>query len=315
MPFIAIVWANVHGSFFLAPAVLGLAWLADVEARVAQPHRVLAVALVTALACCITPFGPAVWVYAAGLGANPDVTRRISEWQPTTLRDVQGALVLRLCPCSSPRSSPDAAGSSPWPTLLWLAFFFVIGAYAVRGIAWWPLGAVAAVATLLEPAPRVVKAPAEAPAFRIVNAGVAIAIVIACVVALPVWRPVDPGTGAPQGTLSFAPSGITLALEGVAGPGDRILNPQPWGSWFEFAVPEAAVAIDSRIELFPSQVWDDYVRITAGLEGWDSILDRWGVTLAVVTASDLLGCATGSSPPAGRRSLLTPMDRCFTQMV
>ena len=35
VPFIAIIWANVHGSFFLAPAVLGLSWLADLEARAA----------------------------------------------------------------------------------------------------------------------------------------------------------------------------------------------------------------------------------------------------------------------------------------
>ena len=68
---IAILWANVHGSFFLAPAVLGLAWIADVSERSPRGHLALAVAVVTAVACCLTPFGPSVWVYAAQLGANP----------------------------------------------------------------------------------------------------------------------------------------------------------------------------------------------------------------------------------------------------
>jgi hypothetical protein len=266
--------------------VLGLAWLADVEARAPQPHRVLAVAFVTAVACCITPFGPAVWAYAAGLGANADVTRRISEWQPTTLRDIQGALfygsALLVAAFLARRGKV-----SPWAALLWLAVFFAIGAYAVRGIAWWPLAAVAAVVTLYEPDPRSRTHADASRVFRIANAGIAVAIVLAAVAALPVWRPVDPGTGAPQGTLSFAPPGITAALAGAAGPADRILNPQPWGSWLEFAVPQAKVAIDSRVELFPTEVWDDYVRITAGIEGWDTIVSRWGVTIAVVTADNV----------------------------
>ena len=217
----------------------------------AEPHRVLVVACVTALACCVTPFGPAVWVYAAGLGANPDVTRRISEWQPTTLRDVQGALfygsALLVAAFLARRGRV-----APWSALLWLGFFFAIGAYAARGIAWWPLAAVAAVVTLYEPVRS--SAPAEASrAFRMANAGIAVAIVVACVAALPVWRPVESGTGAPQGRLSFAPPGITAALQKSAGPADRILNPQPWGSWLEFAVPESTVAIDSRLELFPTR--------------------------------------------------------------
>ena len=58
VPFIAIAWANVHGSFFLAPAVLGLAWLSDMEQRVEDRHLALLVGVVTVLVCCVTPFGP-----------------------------------------------------------------------------------------------------------------------------------------------------------------------------------------------------------------------------------------------------------------
>ncbi len=34
IPLLMILWANVHGSFFLGPVVLGLAWLEDVHDRV-----------------------------------------------------------------------------------------------------------------------------------------------------------------------------------------------------------------------------------------------------------------------------------------
>ena len=59
VPLIVLVWANIHGSFFLGPLVLGLAWLEDLHDRVAPRHRALIVGLVSALAACVTPFGPA----------------------------------------------------------------------------------------------------------------------------------------------------------------------------------------------------------------------------------------------------------------
>jgi hypothetical protein len=64
------------------------------------------------------------------------------------------------------------------------------------------------------------------------------------------------------------------------------LNPQPWGSWFEFAIPDVPVAIDSRIELFPVETWDDYETVASGRDGWQPVVERWQVTLAVVPAGD-----------------------------
>jgi hypothetical protein len=111
VPLVTIVWANLHGSFVLAPAVLGLAWLEDVHDRVPARHRTLAVALVSALAACLTPLGPAAWAYAITLSADPDVTR-ISEWQPTSIRTVAG-LVRPARPVRGARHRVVAAGRSP----------------------------------------------------------------------------------------------------------------------------------------------------------------------------------------------------------
>ena len=101
-----------------------------------------------------------VWGYAVGLSVNPQVTERITEWQPTSLRTVPGLLffgsalaVVVLIARRGERTS--------WPTLLWLGVFASIGAYAIRGVAWWPLGAVAAIAGTLvtQPAARSVGDP------------------------------------------------------------------------------------------------------------------------------------------------------------
>jgi hypothetical protein len=265
-----------------------LAWLEDVHDRAEQPHRSIVVGVVSAFAACVTPFGPAVWAYAVGLSANPEVTRRITEWQPTSLREGVGILfyasVLAVVALLARRGKPAS-----WPTLAWLAVFFVIGVYAARGIAWWPLGAVAAVAGLLASDSVDGRAQLEqggTPMIRRLNVVVVGAIVLAGVALLPIWRPVDPGLQAPRGVISNAPPGITAALRNLARPGDRLLNPQIWGSWFEFAVPSLPVAIDSRIEFFQVTVWNAYDDVTTGREGWQAQLDQWDVTIAVVAAGD-----------------------------
>jgi hypothetical protein len=281
---IVAVWANIHGSFFLGPLVLGLAWLEDLHDRRPAAWQTFAAAVVAALASLINPFGPAVLGYALGLSTNSFVTARITEWQPTSLRTVPGMLFFGSALAVVVLLARRASAVS-WPMLAWLGVFFAIGAYAIRGVAWWPLGAAVVVAGLLarpEPAP-----PARlSRGLRRVNAAIVAVVVIACVVLLPAWRPVDPDLGGPAGVIGNAPPGVTTALRDVAQPGDRLFNPQPWGSWFELALPDLPVALDSRIEVFPARVWDSHEAVVSGADGWQGILESWGVTLVVAAKSD-----------------------------
>jgi hypothetical protein len=123
---------------------------------------------------------------------------------------------------------------------------------------------------------------------RRINAALAGALVFAGIAFLPAWRPIDPGTLAPTGVLANAPSGITGALRDLARPGDRVLNPQVWGSWFEFALPDMPIAIDSRIELYPADTWDAYELVRSGGTGWEAQLAKWEVTIAVTAADEAL---------------------------
>jgi hypothetical protein len=284
IPLLAIVWANVHGSFFLAPIVLGLAWLEDAAERSATARRTLMVGLLSVLAACVTPYGPAVWAYAVGLSTNPEVTRRITEWQPTTIRDGTGVLFF-LSVAAVVVLSARSARATPWPTLVWLGTFAAIGLYAQRGLAWWSLAAAVAAVGML-PLRTDAAEPVTAPSLRRLNLGVAALLVLGGIALLPAWRPVDPGTGVPVGVLTDAPPGVTAALREVAQPGDHVFNPQPWGSWFEFALPDVKVALDSRIEFFPVEVWDDYERVVAGAEGWEERLESWTVAIVVLEDPD-----------------------------
>jgi hypothetical protein len=296
---IVAVWANLHGSFFLGPLIVGLAWLSDVHDRMVGAGRTLAVALLAAVAACLNPFGPQVWLYAAGLTTNASVTARITEWQPTSVSSVAGLLFFGSAVAVAvlvARSRRRVA----WPALLWLGALLAIGIYAARGVAWWPIGALPVVAPLLAARQaRVAESTTERP--RRPNLAIAGAIVLGAVALLPVWRPVDPGLGAPVGVLGAAPSGITAALRTVATPQDRLLNPQPWGSWFEFALPRVPVAIDSRIELFPARVWTDYDVVSSAGAGWAPLLDAWGVTMVATAHDDARLAGLLSADPGWRQ--------------
>ena len=281
VPVIVMAWANLHGSFVLAPIILGLTWIEDLYERRDSARSTLLVAAVSVAAACLTPFGPAVWTYAVGLTSNAGVTARTTEWQPTSLRDPTGLLFFASVAAVIVVIARGGRRIS-WPTLLWLGVFAAIGAFAQRGIAWWPFAAVASPLATYLPAPTRAIAPGS-PRF---NAVVAAAVLFATVALLPAWRPVDTRTGVPVAVLTDAPPGITETLRGVARPGDRILNPQIWGSWFEFALPDALVSVDSRIEFFPATVWADLERVSAGIGDWAGRLRSWGVSIVVVTADD-----------------------------
>ena len=96
---------NQHWLFWF----VGLAWLEDVADRSPKARETFIVAIVSALAACLTPFGPLVWIYAAGLSTNAEVTERIGEWQPTSLRTIRPPW--RPSPRSSERRIDEQA---PW---------------------------------------------------------------------------------------------------------------------------------------------------------------------------------------------------------
>jgi hypothetical protein len=51
-------------------------------------------------------------------------------------------------------------------------------------------------------------------------------------------------------------------------------------------VPEASVAVDSRIEFIPAEVWAAYEGVFAGVDGWREQLAAWGVTVAITEPMD-----------------------------
>jgi hypothetical protein len=191
IPVLALVWANLHGTFLFAPALCGLAWLADLYEAAAHPgaprprglvlHRMLVIGLVATVATLLNPFGPAVWGYVANLTSNPTIAARVSEWRSPSPLTVPGALIwlsvilvaalaivrvrrasgsestLGRTPGGTPRRKTRrpgafrATGAIPWPGLLTLVLFGGFALVSGRGTAWWPFAAAFVIAPWLAP--------------------------------------------------------------------------------------------------------------------------------------------------------------------
>ena len=189
-PVLVVVWANVHGSVILAPLVLGYAWLDDL-ARHRPSGRALAVLVVGTLATLVNPFGPGLWSYAAGIGLDPEIAGRVTEWQRTSPLTAPGLLFYGSV-IAAAAIGVVGRRRLAWPDWVWLVGMAAIGTWTVRGLAWWPIGAAPVVAAALAIPVATVTVRPRATAL---NGVVAIAIGIAIIAALPWWRPADPLAG------------------------------------------------------------------------------------------------------------------------
>ena len=71
--------------------------------------------------------------------------------------------------------------------------------------------------------------------------------------------------------------------------GTRTLVHQPWGSWFEFALPDLPVFVDSGSRSCRSDIWQDYGEVGFSGAEWKEVLDRWNVEAIIAEADwDLL---------------------------
>lgn len=310
-PILVALWANLHGSFVLAPLLVGAAFLDDL--RVGGPwRRSLVVLAAGAVATLVNPFGLGAWTYAAGIGANPAITRMVSEWQRTAAWRMPGVLFypsLLVVVVLVARRLRGFISTMPGTFLLGVSLA-ALGAWTERGVAWWGLALPFLLAPVFAspgPAPEPVDAsrlpdwaplhPARARRASRVNGATAALLVALVIVALPWWRPEDPLAGR-TGLLSYAPSELAAALRDIARPGDRVVAPQTWGSWLEWAVPDARYFIDSRFELYPAEAWNDHMALGTTRAG--DVLDRWNV--------DILVMEPGSDVPDGWRALETTPD-------
>ena len=217
---------------------------ADVAAG--RPSRTSLVVLVAGtLATLVNPFGIGAWTYAANIGVNPAISGQVTEWQRTSPLAVPGILfypavvvtvalmarrraLVALARLGAPRRHDD-------PRRVGGPRRRVVPVHDGP-----PAGAGAGGCARRRAANLRERRDRDRP--RRPRGG-----------RPPVVAAAGPAGRSP-GAARLAPSRLAQAVAELPA-GARVVTPQTWGSWFEWAAPDARYFIDSRFELFPAEVW------------------------------------------------------------
>jgi hypothetical protein len=301
VPLLLAVWANLHGSF-----IVGLALLATVAAgrggdllrrtatwralwRDRTFRTLLTLIPVATLAVLLNPWGWTIFRDIWQTARNPNFAALV-EWRPLSLqmRQGQAAAVVALALMVAYRLTPrrislgevlllvglGAATLQSSRMIVWWApvasYFLAVHAAAIwkRFGRRWSIGKIGA---------------KKKPASVAWTLG---SVVTACGVAVcsPLGLALCNGTQAdPRQSLSVnTPLGAIRHLNAHP-PEGQIFNTYEWGDYLLWAGPKGLrVFVASHAHLIPSDVWQDYLRVITLRSGWEAILNRYGVTAAVL---------------------------------
>ena len=269
MGLISALWANLHGSFVLAPLVLGLLSVGAPRPLLA---RRLGLALVALAAALLNPWGPGLFAAVATVGAanaGGGAGGYALEWQPLRLSSIVGALylvlaALALLPLTRLSWRERAGGLA---LLLPLGLMPFLGA---RHVTWFAL-----TAAPLASAGLPLGLAAERKRSLLASIFLAGCLALA---AVGLVRPL---------TLEVAPLAAgtpVAAADRLAEVGARrIFADSGWGAYLAWRLqPRGRVYIDNRFEQFGPATWASYRQIALAEPGWEALLDEVRVdTLAL----------------------------------
>jgi hypothetical protein len=256
------VWAAIHGSWVLGVGLIGL------EALRRRSGRLVATAMVAALASLATAHGVGTWQVVWDFFSNRDALSYLSEWHtpdflwpllwPYLLAVVAiGYLALRR--------------RLRWADAFVIVPFVIFGALATRSV--FP-----ALIVLLPYAAQALRPRVEPPArpgTPILNWGIAAAIVLIALV----------GVTQPQSINEqvLPPAQARAALE----PGRAFHGPGAGGALIYAEWPDRLVYIDDRAELYGAEMFAATVGAIEG-DGYAEVLTRWELDQALLKADWVL---------------------------
>jgi hypothetical protein len=301
LPLLMVIWVNLHGSFVLGGALIALTFggvavqrfvqqrrsppdnspdAADAAAAAARyPLRDLFIwGGITALALLVNPRGFEVIEYVRGLLGTPAIARLVTEWAPPTIRSTSGLIfflfvMFGIAVLSYARRPPDLVD------MLLAAAFFWLALGAVRSIIWF--GLVFTPLLITQAAHwRDTARQNTRPRFQgvpLIN-GMLMGIVgLLVLLALPWIKPaldLPPAVGAL--ITVDTPVAAVAELRADPQPPQRLFHSLGTGSYLIWAAPEHPVFIDTRIELYPFEQWQDYINLNAGTNAAE-LLDQYQI--------------------------------------
>jgi hypothetical protein len=308
-PFVMALWVNCHGSFPIGPALVGLL-LADESWKVIKQWYkqrrysfqnwlpALAGFILALGGCLVNPRGMGFVSYLSTMASNSVVQNLVVEWMPPNFISWEGILfyviftLVVVLLVLSPRR----------PSFYQIATFLVFGILSLnyyRGIIWFGIVMAPVVAdhlTALMDKAGIKPAPMPTGQTRSLNRIFVIALLVLAFISLPWFKQYWPVVPEKAGLISAeTPIRATQYLLDHHLPA-QVFHYMPFGSYMMWAAqPQYKVFVDSRIELYPINVWNDYLLISAGGSDWEAKLDQYKISTLLLEPMVQLGLIQAAS--------------------
>lgn len=292
LPLAAVLWVNLHGSFILLFALAGAALIFGKGNR-----RRLAVAFAWALiASLANPQGALVWRSVVQMTGDSSIQQFSKEWLPPVNSGWQMNLFFGwlLFFAVAVGVGGRRLSAMHWVWFLGLGWLALIG---LRYVIWFVALLAVLSAYLLAPltqrwfSHRVLN---TAGVFNLALGGLLLAAPFAFLPGVrELWMPAAPPAYS-ENTPIRAAQWLNDHPE-LEGP---LWAELAFSSYLAYASPERPVWIYPRMETFPAQQWEQYLRINAAATGWQAALSAEEVCLVFAdryNQADLVGALDGSA--------------------
>jgi hypothetical protein len=295
---VAALWANLHGSFVLAPLLFVLPALGallrskEARSRRARWGWLLREVALIGLATLLNPHGPLVYVYAFTMVFSMRLgsVGEVGEWLAPSPLTIQGAAFYALVLVGVALAVRHRRRAR-LEALLPCVFFAIAAATSKRLVGWWALSAIVALAPAQSDAP-----PEERRlGSSWPNVGLLalfVAAVFACLPGAPLFERAALHSHLPYAearALGVETPWRTVKTLARGYPG-QLFHTQAVGGLVEWILaadrPRPVAFVDQRFELIPPGLWRDYFAICGAEPGWQGLLARHRIGTLLVDEED-----------------------------
>jgi hypothetical protein len=309
-----LLWVNSHGTFIIGLVLLGI-WLLDELWRVISDayiwkreydlRKVLPPLVsigITLITCFFNPRGFGIIQYISTLTGNVPIQSLVTEWTPPVLGTLNGTLfyVGLLIAATILAISPKRPAMFQ---LITFVLFAVLGVRTSRGIIWFGLVMAPILAdhvnALLGQYGFLTRSGDQKKGSTAVNLIFVCVLLLLALISLPWFKNSLPLPTLKAGLVSFeTPVRATEFLLNEGLP-DQVFHSMSFGSYLIWeAHSDYQVFVDPRIELYPVNIWLDYLNIGNVQGDWEAKLNDYGVNTLMLSPYEhagLIGAANDSS--------------------
>ncbi len=274
LPIIFWLWANVHGTFALGFAYLGLhllgRWLEGHRPWEGRERRLVLGGLLGFAACFLNPYGVSLVTFPVDLLRRGDVLKDVIEWMSPDFHSVRGmafalwvvVFVVVIARARHRVTIRDLVVTLP---------FLLLGFWALRNIALAPLVGLPVVARAVAVRPKVDDEQ------RLPLGWVFVAVLAVIAVAMGLRA-----SGQPDFALGGYPVQAMNAVERQGLLGRRVLTDDADAGYLILRYgTDQPVFMDDRFDMYPLSVIHDFTTMSSGTAGWDRVLRKHDIEVVV----------------------------------